>query len=468
MKKPPRHVSGGYWPRMEAYLNSVIHTLPPSGRKLQTLLVEAFPDYKGDKTRLRETEEVKSYVKAILAADILRERRTPVEQPAPQQQPLKASFSKIANTETELIETETGATFRGTYPVDQYTTVEEYIALNVDLEKYSVKKTGKKTFQGFMKDEVTMQPRVVTMVSLFVDLVPKEETGFNYQLVRDGVIEEMKQAAPKYHSFKRLPLTEGHLQILDPADTHFGKLAHFYSTGDTYTLKDAARKVTEGFEGLLNKSQGFQTDRFLLILGNDMLHVDNAGRTTTKGTKQDTDGMWYEAFMTAKKTFVDVIGGLATLADVDVVFNPSNHDYTSGWMLFDSIASWFHNSKNINFDGDMKHRKYYRYHESLIGTTHGNGVKPASLMNYMPVEAKELWSQTTHRNWYYHHVHHYNKAYQAIGKDYVGGTVQSVRSLSGTDVYHDEQGYTGVPKAIESFIHSKKHGQIAQFTHIVS
>ena len=70
-------------------------------------------------------------------------------------------------------------------------------------------------------------------------------------------------------------------------------------------------------------------------------YVDTPKRATTSGTPQDTDGMWYENFMTAKKLYVDVLEMLISEADVHFVYNPSNHDYMSGFMLSDSIQSWF-------------------------------------------------------------------------------------------------------------------------------
>jgi hypothetical protein len=294
----------------------------------------------------------------------------------------------------------------------------------------------------------------------------KKAGSFDIDKARESVIQAMQAHAPVYRSFKRQPIADGHLLVLDPADSHFGKLAHYYSTGDTYTLDVAKERIVTGFEGLLNKAQGFPVDRFLLVLGNDMLHVDNSANTTTGNTRQDVSSMWHEAFRTAKQTFIQVIEGLAVLGDVDVVFNPSNHDYVSGWMLFDSIQSWFHKSKNISFDGSLLHRKYYQYYQSQIGTTHGNGVKPQELIYHMANEAKEMWAATKYRYWYYHHIHHMDKLKYKSGKDFVGGTVQSVRSISGTDRWHMDAGYTGVPKALEAFVHSKQHGQVAQLTHV--
>lgn len=41
--------------------------------------------------------------------------------------------------------------------------------------------------------------------------------------------------------------------------------------------------------------------------------------------------MWYDNFITAKRLLVDIIETLVTIADVEVVYNPSNHTY-SVWL----------------------------------------------------------------------------------------------------------------------------------------
>jgi hypothetical protein len=66
--------------------------------------------------------------------------------------------------------------------------------------------------------------------------------------------------------------------------------------------------------------------------------------------------MWYDNFLIAKKLYIDVLDTLIQVADVHFMFNPSNHDYQSGFFLADSIASWYRDCKNITFDTSIAHR----------------------------------------------------------------------------------------------------------------
>lgn len=288
------------------------------------------------------------------------------------------------------------------------------------------------------------------------NVVQKEDlTTFHNQILYDLSNIENKPAS----IIRKNDDEEGYLLVLDPADIHAGKLAMSFETGEDYNSQIAVQRVKEGVEGILEKVKGFNIDRILFIGGNDILHIDNPKRTTTSGTAQDTDGMWYSNFLIAKQLYIEVLTRLLQVADVHFDFNPSNHDFTNGFFLADVIKTYFKDCKNITFNCDITHRKYFRYYDNLIGTSHGDGAKAQDLPLLMAQESKD-WSDTKHRYVYTHHVHH------KTSKDYIGVTVESLRSPSGTDGWHHRNGFTGVPKAVEGFLHSKKHGQIARITHL--
>ena len=285
--------------------------------------------------------------------------------------------------------------------------------------------------------------------------------GVSPEELRDDIIKAMDKHSPSYKKIPRTKSEDGHLLVIDPADIHIGKLSSSFETGEDYDSQIAVKRVKKGVKGILQKSNGFKIDKILFVGGNDILHIDTPKRVTTAGTPQDTHGMWYDNFLTAKKLYVDILETLISVADVHFVYNPSNHDYMSGFMLSDSIQSWFRKCKNITFDCSIAHRKGFMYGQNLIGTTHGDGAKLADLPLIMANEFSKEWAETKHRYVYTHHIHHKSS------KDYHGITVESLRSPSGTDSWHHRKGYgIGGVKAVEGFIHSKEHGQVARLTHI--
>jgi len=293
--------------------------------------------------------------------------------------------------------------------------------------------------------------------SLHLQEEKNEETMGEF---RTQLIEDLKKYSPSFKKIKRTKSKDNHCLVLDPADIHVGKLATDYETGDAYNSNIAVQRVKEGVQGILDKSSGFNIDKICFIGGNDILHTDSPKRQTTSGTPQDTDGMWYENFLVAKQLYIDVLETLISVADVHFVFNPSNHDYVNGFFLANVIETHFRNCKNITFDCSIAHRKYFTYGNSLIGSTHGDGAKQVDLGQLMSVEAKKYWADMNYRYFYTHHVHH------KTSKDYINVTVESLRSPSGADSWHNRNGYVSEQnKAIEGFIHSKTAGQIARFTH---
>lgn len=282
--------------------------------------------------------------------------------------------------------------------------------------------------------------------------------NLSWDQVADLVVGKMKgnEVAPISRDFA--VSDESHLLVIDAADIHVGKLASSYETGEDYDDDEAVRRAEEGVFSVVESAMTYKIDHIVFVVGNDILHVDNARNTTTAGTPQDVSSMWYDSFNTAFSMYIRLLSFLSELSPVTVVYNPSNHDYTSGFFLCQALKAWFNKYDNISWDDDMKHRKYFRYHNSLIGTTHGDGAKVEDLPLLMAVESKDF-TECSHRYFYTHHKHH------KVAKDYIGVTIESVRSPSSADSWHHRNGYQHAPKSVEGFIHSKKRGQVARITH---
>lgn len=287
---------------------------------------------------------------------------------------------------------------------------------------------------------------------------PKELIDF--EQLSEKLLSDLQSHVPKWPQIKREVNNDGHLLVVDPADIHIGKLCSAFEVGEAYDNQIAVKRVLRGVRGVIDKARGYHIDKIVLVIGNDVLHIDSPKRTTTSGTPQDTDGMWHTNFLIAKQMYVDVIEILMSIADVHVTYNPSNHDYTHGFFLAQVIQTYFMASRNVTFDVSISHRKGFLYSQNLIVTTHGNGAKQSDLPLLMAQEFPIEWSKTKHRYIYVHHVHH------KMSKDHIGVTVESLRSPSGTDSWHHRNGYQHAPKAVEGFIHSKEHGQVARFSHI--
>tara|TARA_Y100000356_G_scaffold134085_1_gene142540 strand:- start:5138 stop:6229 length:1092 start_codon:yes stop_codon:yes gene_type:complete len=314
------------------------------------------------------------------------------------------------------------------------------------------------------KDVVSVKHWQSASGELRFSIVTKEDFESNEKDILNSVSQMIESYAPVYKSIKRKK-TGDHLLVINPADIHIGKYANKLETGDGYDVETACMRVLEGIDGLIEKSKGFDIDKVLFCIGNDVLHVDNVYNTSTKGTRQDVDGKWWEHFEFALELYVQCVERLRQTAPVDVIHCMSNHDYQSGFHLAHALKSWFKNADDVNFDIGVAHRKYYQYGSNLIGLEHGDGAKMDKLPLLMAQERPQMWSETKYRYWYLHHIHHKVKHKWLDAKDFIGVTVEYMRSPSGTDSWHSRKGFSGVPKACEGFLHEKNSGQVARLVH---
>lgn len=313
------------------------------------------------------------------------------------------------------------------------------------------------------KDVVSVKHWQSMSGELRFSIVTKEDYGLSENQIFKKINNFIEEYSPTYTPIKR---NKGnHLLVINPADIHIGKYASELETGEKYDCETAVMRVLEGIEGLIEKAQGFSVDRVLFCIGNDVLHIDNVYNTTTKGTHQDTDGKWWEHYEIALMLYVKCIETLRQIAPVDVIHSMSNHDYQSGFHLAHTLKSWFRKADDVQFDISVANRKYYAYGDNLIGLEHGDGAKMDKLPLLMAQERPEMWSKSKYRYWYLHHLHHKIKHKWLDAKDYIGVTVEYMRSPSSADSWHSRKGFCGAYKACEAFVHDKNSGQVARLTH---
>jgi len=312
---------------------------------------------------------------------------------------------------------------------------------------------------SWVKDKVTGTSTLV------VNPDYKNAESVDYEQIRTEMVDEMKKLSPKVNRYKRKETKDPHCLVLDIADLHIGKLATMDGANDTYNVDIAIDRAIQGSLSLIDKSKPYNIEKIFFIIGNDVLHTDNTTGSTTKFTNQDTDGMWYDNFKIARGVYCHIINMLSTIADVEVIHCPSNHDYMTGFMLADAVNCYFHNNKNITFDVSNVHRKYTKYGSNLLMFSHGDGCKIDQIPYLSAHESSKIWYETKYRYGYLHHIHHKDYFKFRSGKDYIGMTVEYLRSPSGTDRWHADNGYTGSKVALEAFIHHPENGQVCRLTH---
>jgi hypothetical protein len=92
----------------------------------------------------------------------------------------------------------------------------------------------------------------------------------------------------------------------------------------------------------------------------------------------------------------------------------------------------------------------------LLGFSHGDSVKVADAHAVMTKEASGLWSKSHYQYWFTGHLHH------EVIREIHGLTTIQLKSLSGMDRFHSNNGYITSGRALQAFVVSQDRGIIAQ------
>ena len=278
---------------------------------------------------------------------------------------------------------------------------------------------------------------------------PLFEEGNIHNVIADA-IKDLETRAPVYPKIEYKRLQDPCCLIINITDLHIG--------GET---EKAKVRAMEGVQDVILRAYPYNIEKIIFVGGNDIMHIDNPHRTTTKGTPVPSDVPWHTMFNEARELYIEILETLMTIAPIEYVHVLSNHDEVLGYTLSQVMQAWFRNCPNISFNVNHQERKYMTYGDNFIGFTHGHGAKDDQLPALAAHEAAEQWGQTKHRYIYCGHIHHRRAIKFKSGKDYTGLTLEWLRSSTDPNDYEQRMGFI-TPAGITSYIHSKEDGQIAR------
>lgn len=193
--------------------------------------------------------------------------------------------------------------------------------------------------------------------------------------------DNAKKHAPKRFEFVRPIRTKADCcYVLNIQDLHLAKLASRQETGGAdWDIRIAEQAFRETIDELIGKVPKDRVEEVIVIIGSDMLQVDNDKSTTTAGTYVDSDTRLAKAFDVAAKMLSDVIEKLASSFKVHCVVYGGNHDRTVSLFLGRYIEAWFRNHSNVTIDASPRSRKYHGYGKTLLAFDHGDETKHKDL-----------------------------------------------------------------------------------------
>jgi hypothetical protein len=306
--------------------------------------------------------------------------------------------------------------------------------------------------------EWTVVKASITKLSSRFDCVPR--TCWDNDTFRAKVEKGFKQAAPKKFRAKPRPKKTGILAEMAIYDPHIGKLGWGPEVGKDFDVDIGRDRYLSAFDTLLGDALLYQPERWLYVVGNDMLHVDTGANTTTKGTPQDTDGRWQRSYLYASQMIIDCTARMRETAPVDIVVVPGNHDEERMFTLGHAISCQFHADPAVTVDNQACLQKVYSWHGVFIGLEHGVRLHKAAVMKVAPQlymnRYADRWANSTWKEIHHGHIHTEREYNIRTVADTVGDTIiRSIPAISGTDKWHYNNGYYS-PVSAECHIYDKR------------
>lgn len=198
----------------------------------------------------------------------------------------------------------------------------------------------------------------------------------------------------------------------------------------------------------------------LFILGHDFGHVDNTFYATTGGTDQEVDDTYQNLIRRQTTVALQAVRYLAERYPTAVQFVPGNHDRFSNAWLGQVVEHTFENHPNVTVDNTNSPRKYYKWQNVLLMSTHGSEEKLHNLVPLISSEARQLWGTTKYCEVLTGHLHTQRQLIQMLDEDH-GIVIRYMPSLSGADNWHILKGYLGNNRGGLSMLYDGESGWLA-------
>ncbi len=371
----------------------------------------------------------------------------------------------------ELTQTKTEKNFSGdrliiTTRSANIKTLEESLKFNkVDLKKWNVERHITNSWEVTLgKNKTgTGKPETYTNFQVKVDLKLKKPL----ETALESVVKRLEKH--KLVPTKKLPKPSGDCMLeISLFDAHFGKLCWEPESGDNYDLKIAEKVYLEAVSELLAKTKHYNIEKIVFPIGNDFFHINSPdNKTPASGNPLTVDGRLPKVFEAGIMATVKAIDKCLSVAPVEVLWIPGNHDPETSYYLAKVIEAHYNNVKQVKVDASPKGRKYILYGVNALMFTHSpkiSGTKKGGLALIMAGEEPEMWAKSKHREIHTGHFHTAQEIDYFSADTYGPVRVRVLPSLSGTDMWHYEQGYVKTLKAAEAYLWHKTNGYEAHFS----
>lgn len=231
--------------------------------------------------------------------------------------------------------------------------------------------------------------------------------------------------------------------ILPIVDLHYNLLATNFITGNDYNCQIARDRFLSVIDDNISRIRDKGICKIIFPIGNDLFNANGINGTTFKNTPQTNEKHIFEAYVELFNMMVSAIASLASVAPVDVVYIPSNHDKEVTFYFMHNLYTQFKNTDGVEIDYSPVCNKYRRFGNTLMLFTHDAKLEKVS--NIVFDESKELSNGVKYVEAFLAHLH------VEIVRQERNVTIRRLPTMSGKSSWSVENGY-GSNMVSQSFI----------------
>ena len=238
-------------------------------------------------------------------------------------------------------------------------------------------------------------------------------------------------------------------------DLHIG-LTEVFDGKNTDTSIDFVDRFEVFMRNVERYVEKHDADVVRIAFLGDIFHYDTAGKTTTKGTQQDSHipfSEMYDLGVAALQRFVSgVLRNKRENAVVEVVYVPGNHDTILGYTVMKVLEASLGQRlrKDLSVHIYQNSRPFRLFGKNLIGYTHGDMDKKR-LTQWIYNEAREYISDAENIEIHVGHLHHE----QTVEDN--GVILRYLPTIAGQSPWEYKQGYNSKRK-MEVFLWDSENG----------
>lgn len=219
-----------------------------------------------------------------------------------------------------------------------------------------------------------------------------EKFAANWVHFKSAILDQIREVGiswpkPESYELKYLyePEVSNHVCILGTSDFHVGKRPFGQDGSGEGYIELLKRFLIRAIE---DSSTWGIPERYVIIIGSDLLHVDNLQYATTRGTPQGGQmvGSVYQAFNHALALMAWLIDTLRHRSKVQGIWVPGNHDTLLSYTVAAALQERYRSTENVEICLGEHSRKTYTYWDVPVMFTHGHHLPRSEYVTALAME----------------------------------------------------------------------------------